>query len=51
MTRDTDRPTPCAVNTLYGSDAMAEMLRRFDMPYVALNPGSSFRGLHDSMVN
>jgi len=51
MTRETDRPTPCEVKTLYGSDAIAEMLRRLDTPYVALNPGSSFRGLHDSMVN
>ncbi|MBP5857442.1 thiamine pyrophosphate-binding protein [Marivibrio halodurans] len=30
---------------------MAEMLRRLDVDYVALNPGSSFRGLHDSLVN
>ena len=41
MTRETDRPTPCEVKTLYGSDAMAEMLRRLDTPYVALNPGSA----------
>src|SRR4051812_9310203 len=27
------------------------MLRTLDIPYVALNPGSSFRGLHDSLVN
>jgi benzoylformate decarboxylase len=33
------------------SDAMAEMLRRLDVRYVALNPGASYRGLHDSMVN
>ena len=26
MTRETDRPTPCEVKTLYGSDAIAEML-------------------------
>ncbi len=51
MTMEIDRPSPCEVKTLYGSDAMAEMLRRLDTPYVALNPGSSFRGLHDSMVN
>lgn len=51
MIRDTDRPTPSDVTQLYGSDAIAEMLRRLGMPYVALNPGSSFRGLHDSMVN
>lgn len=51
MTREIDRPAPCEVTKFYGSDAMAEMLRRLDMPYVALNPGSSFRGLHDSLVN
>lgn len=51
MIRETDCPAPCELNTLYGSDALAEMLRRLDMPYVALNPGSSFRGLHDSLVN
>ena len=35
----------------YGSDAIALMLRSLDIPYVALNPGASFRGLHDSLVN
>ena len=35
----------------YGSDAIALMLRALDIPYVALNPGASFRGLHDSLVN
>lgn len=46
-----DRPLPHETTTLYGSDAIADMLRRLGMPYVALNPGSSFRGLHDSLVN
>jgi thiamine pyrophosphate-dependent acetolactate synthase large subunit-like protein len=27
------------------------MLRRLDVPYIALEPGASFRGLHDSIVN
>ena len=27
------------------------MLRRLDIPYIALNPGASYRGLHDSLVN
>src|SRR5260221_570408 len=27
------------------------MLRELDLPYVALNPGASYRGLHDSLVN
>jgi thiamine pyrophosphate-dependent acetolactate synthase large subunit-like protein len=35
----------------WGSDAMAQMLRALDLPYIALNPGSSYRGLHDSLVN
>jgi hypothetical protein len=33
------------------SDVAAEMLRRLDIPYVALNPGASYRGFHDSLVN
>ena len=33
------------------SDIAAEMLRRSKIPYVALNPGASYRGFHDSLVN
>ncbi len=35
----------------YGSDVVVDLLQHYDIPYVALNPGSSFRGLHDSLVN
>src|SRR5476651_1919238 len=35
----------------FGSDVAAETLRALDIPFVALNPGSSYRGLHDSLVN
>ena len=35
----------------FGSDAAAETLRALDIPYIAINPGASFRGLHDSLVN
>ncbi|NTI78526.1 thiamine pyrophosphate-binding protein [Rhizobium rhizogenes] len=35
----------------WNSDAIAETLRRLDIEYIALVPGSSFRGLHDSLVN
>jgi thiamine pyrophosphate-dependent acetolactate synthase large subunit-like protein len=38
-------------NSVWGSDAIAAMLRALDLPYVCLNPGASFRGLHDSLVN
>ena len=40
-----------AGNQLFGSDAVAEALRDLNIPYVALNPGASYRGLHDSLVN
>ncbi len=50
IARDTpiDSPTP---TQFWGSDAMAEMLRALDIPYLAINPGASYRGLHDSIVN
>jgi benzoylformate decarboxylase/acetolactate synthase-1/2/3 large subunit len=35
----------------WGSDVMVDVLRRLGLKYVSLNPGSSFRGLHDSLVN
>jgi thiamine pyrophosphate-dependent acetolactate synthase large subunit-like protein len=37
--------------SLWGSDVVAETLRLLGIPFVALNPGASFRGLHDSLVN
>ena len=36
---------------VWGSDAIAAMLRALDVPFLALNPGASYRGLHDSLVN
>jgi thiamine pyrophosphate-dependent acetolactate synthase large subunit-like protein len=38
-------------NAQYGSDLMVEMLRELGIKYIALNPGASYRGLHDSIVN
>lgn len=35
----------------YGSDVAVSVLRALEVPFVALNPGASFRGLHDSLVN
>jgi thiamine pyrophosphate-dependent acetolactate synthase large subunit-like protein len=40
-----------AVAMEWGSDALAEILGRLDLKYLALVPGSSYRGLHDSLVN
>ena len=33
------------------SDVIAKLLRELGIAYVALSPGSSFRGLHESLVN
>ena len=47
-----DRPLPAGVNAAgFGSDVVADALRALDIPYIALNPGASYRGLHDSLVN
>lgn len=35
----------------WGSDLMAQALRDRGVEWVFINPGSSFRGLHDSLVN
>ncbi|HKC28024.1 MAG TPA: thiamine pyrophosphate-binding protein [Jatrophihabitans sp.] len=35
----------------FGSDIAAQTLRTLGYRYLPLNPGSSFRGLHDSVVN
>src|SRR5262245_37909953 len=40
-----------ASREVWGSDAIAACLRGLDVPYLALNPGASYRGLHDSLVN
>ena len=47
-----ERPVPAGTNAAgFGSDVAAEALRALDVPYIALNPGASYRGLHDSLVN
>src|SRR5690348_9938150 len=50
---DVDRPELEADTPPMGwkSDIAAEMLRRLDIPFIALNPGASYRGFHDSLVN
>lgn len=35
----------------YVSDAVVDLLKDLGCTYLPLNPGSSFRGLHDSLVN
>ena len=37
--------------TFWNSDTIAQLLRDIGLDYVAICPGSSFRGLHESLVN
>jgi thiamine pyrophosphate-dependent acetolactate synthase large subunit-like protein len=43
--------TDVDVSAAWCSDAVAELLRDLEIRFVALSPGSSFRGLHESLVN
>ncbi len=33
------------------SDIIVDLIKQYGFPYIALNPGASYRGLHDSLVN
>ena len=47
-----DTPVPAErSDEFWGSDAIAGVLRDLSLEYIALNPGASYRGLHDSLVN
>jgi acetolactate synthase I/II/III large subunit len=35
----------------WGSEVIVDLLHAYELPYAALNPGASYRGLHDSIVN
>ncbi len=38
-------------NAVYGSESIVDLIRALGIEYVVMNPGSTFRGLHDSIVN
>lgn len=52
---DEPKPDDLRVNETeaprFGSDLIAAALREQGFPFICLNPGASFRGLHDSLVN
>ena len=48
---DIEKPIPSQGNAIFGSDVVADAMRALNIPYIALTPGASFRGLHDSLVN
>ena len=37
--------------TGWQSDVIVDLIKRYGFPFITLNPGASFRGLHDSLVN
>src|SRR5258705_9566872 len=52
MQEQTKRGKPTIPN--YGgwqSDVIVDLIKRYGFPHITLNPGASFRGLHDSRVN
>jgi acetolactate synthase-1/2/3 large subunit len=46
-TRSADYPSQAE----FGSDYIVEIMQALGIEYVAFNPGATFRGLHDSIVN
>jgi thiamine pyrophosphate-dependent acetolactate synthase large subunit-like protein len=44
-------PAEAAIAVKPGSDFMVDVIRSLGIEYCAANPGSSFRGIHESMVN
>ncbi|MGE3247563.1 MAG: thiamine pyrophosphate-binding protein [Beijerinckiaceae bacterium] len=51
---DNSRQDREAVNVNYRgwqSDVIVDLIKRYDFEFITLNPGASFRGLHDSLVN
>lgn len=52
MSEENDR-TKNVVHNYRGwqSDVIVDLIKQYDFEYITLNPGASFRGLHDSLVN
>ncbi len=53
LTAEIEAPPPLPPMTFKrsGADFMVDVLKTLDIKYVAANPGSSFRGLQESIVN
>ena len=46
-----DEEASPAEHSKYQSDLIVDLLQQYGFEYVSMNPGASFRGLHDSIVN
>src|SRR6202166_1275161 len=55
MPKALEAETPAVLDVLTenrsGSDFMVDVIKSLGIEYVASNPGSSFRGLHESVIN
>ena len=54
MNESADRSQPAAgryAKRAWQSDVIVDLIKHYGFPYIALNPGASYRGLHDSLVN
>ena len=56
MTAEAEATPPADVQVLgsderSGSDFMVDVIKSLDFEYICANPGSSFRGLHESIIN
>jgi len=52
VAREADPAGPEAITTdRPGGDFMVDVFKSLDFEFVAANPGSSFRGLHESLIN
>ncbi|HVA93669.1 MAG TPA: thiamine pyrophosphate-dependent enzyme [Candidatus Dormibacteraeota bacterium] len=55
MPKEPETGTPAEVDVLTeersGSDFMVDVIKSLGIEYVAANPGSSFRALHESLIN
>ena len=51
--REVDPPRRVEIETIDrpGGDFMVDVLKALNLEYVASNPGSSFRGIHESIIN
>src|SRR5580704_5191691 len=50
VTKKSNAPVSYAEKA-WQSDVIVDLIKHYGFPYIALNPGASYRGLHDSLVN
>ena len=49
--RKVGKPKVVPTKQRWSSDVIVDLLHMYDFPYASMNPGASYRGLHDSIVN